>query len=166
MPDFSADLSVASIDKLLSDVKAYRDKVNAAPEKITARLAEIGAQAVNDNIAGITDLDGNAPGTVSTSVSGSHATVSQSGDQIAFLEYGTGEQGADSKHPEYKAAGWHYGSGKNIRRMKNGKLMWRYYDRLRGHYRITNGIPAQKQVFRAALTMRDNIVPVAKEALK
>lgn len=166
MPTFQADLSISSLDKLLSNVKSYRDKVNAAPEKITARLAEIGAQAINENISGITDLDGNAPGTVSTSVSGSHATVSQSGDQIAYLEYGTGEQGTDSKHPEYKAAGWHYGSGKNIRRMKNGKLMWHYYDKLKWHCRITNGIPAQKQVFKAALTMRDNIVPIAKEVLK
>ncbi|WP_312694115.1 hypothetical protein [Caproiciproducens sp.] len=166
MPTFTADLSVASLDKLLSDVKSYRDKVNAAPEKITARLAEIGADAIRKNIAGITDPDGNAPGTVSADISGSHATVSQSGDQIAFLEYGTGEQGEASKHPEYQTAGWRYGSGKNIRKMKNGKMMWHYYDRLRGHWRITDGLPAQKQVFRAALTMRDNIVPVAKEALK
>lgn len=166
MPTFQANLSISSLDKLLSDVKAYRDKVNAAPEKITARLAEIGSDAIRQNIAGTTNPDGNSSGTVSANISGSHATVSQSGDQIAFLEYGTGEQGAASPHPEYQVAGWNYGSGKNIRRMKNGKLMWRYYDRLRGHYRVTNGIPAQKQVFRAALTMRDNIVPVAKEALK
>lgn len=166
MPTYTADLSVSSLDQLLSDIKAYQSKVNAAPDKITAQLAEIGANAIQQNIAGITDLDGNAPGTVSVDVRGAEATVSQSGDQVAYLEYGTGEQGAANKHPEYKVAGWHYGSGKNIRRMKNGKLMWRYYDKLKGHWRITNGIPAQKQVLRAALTMRDNIVPVAKEALK
>lgn len=166
MPTFQADLSTSSLDKMLSDVKAYQEKVEAAPEKVTARLAEIGANAINQNVSEITDLDGNAPGTVSVDVRGAEATISQSGDQVAYLEYGTGEQGAANEHPEYKVAGWHYGSGKNIRRMKNGKLMWRYYDKLKGHWRITNGIPAQKQVLRAALTMRDNIVPVAKEVLK
>ena len=166
MPTFQADLSVSSLDKLLSDVKDYKAKVEAAPAKITERLAESGAEAIQQNIAGITDLDGNAPGTVGTQVSGSTAKAFEKGHQIAFLEYGTGEQGAASPHPKYHVAGWHYGSGKNIRRMKNGKMMWHYFDRLRGHWRTTNGIPAQKQVLRASLTMRDNIVPVAKEALK
>ncbi|HEX3038153.1 MAG TPA: hypothetical protein VHO94_04070 [Oscillospiraceae bacterium] len=166
MPNFSADLSVSSLDKLLSDVKGYRDKVNAAPAKITEQLAEIGAEAIQQNIAGITDLDGNAPGVVSKSASGSTATVSQTGSQIAYLEYGTGAQGATAPHPQASQVGWQYGSGKNIRQMKNGKAMWRYYDKLKGHYRITDGLPAQKQVFRAALTMRDSIAEVAKEALK
>jgi hypothetical protein len=166
MPTYRADLSVSSLDKLLSDVKAYRDKVNSAPEKITARLVEIGAKAIQQNISGITDLDGNAPGTIGMSLNGSKATVYQQGGQIAYLEYGTGERGAADKHPKYKESGWKYGTGKNIRRMKNGKMMWRYFDKIRGHYRITDGIPAQRQVLRAALTMRDNIAQVAKEALK
>jgi hypothetical protein len=166
MPDYSADLSVASLDKLLSDVKAYKAKVDAAPVKIVEGLAEIGAEAIQQNIAGITDPDGNAPGTVGMQVEGNSAKVFEKGPQVAFCEYGTGEQGAANKHPKYAVAGWHYGSGKNIRKMKNGKMMWHYYDRLKGHWRTTNGIPAQKQVLRAAITMRDNIVPVAKEALK
>lgn len=166
MPTFTADLSVSSLDKLLSDVKAYRDKVNAAPTKITEQLAKIGAESIQQNIAGIVDPDGNAPGTVGMQANGGSGKAFQKGPQVAFLEYGTGEQGAASPHPKHAVAGWHYGSGKNIRRMKNGKMMWHYYDRLRGHWRTTNGIPAQKQVLRAALAMRDNIVPVAKEALK
>lgn len=166
MPTFTADLSVSSLDKLLSDVKDYKAKVETAPDKITEQLAKIGAEAIQQNVAGITDPDGNAPGTVGMQIEGSSAKVFEKGPQIAFLEYGTGEQGAAKKHPKYAAAGWKYGSGKNIRRMKNGKMMWHYFDNLRGHWRTTNGIPAQKQVLRAAITMRDNIVPVAKEALK
>lgn len=166
MPTFQADLSVASLDKLLSDVKGYKAKLEAAPAKITERLAEIGAEAIQQNIADIADLDGNAPGTVGMQVDGGSGKVFQQGKQIAFLEYGTGEQGAASPHPRYAVTGWHYGSGKNIRKMKNGKMMWHYFDQLHGHWRTTDGIPAQKQVFRAALTMRDNIVDVAKEALK
>lgn len=166
MPDFSADLSVSSLDKLLSDVKGYKAKVEAAPDKITEHLAEIGAGAIQQNIAGITDPDGNAPGTVGKEVDGGSAKVFEHGDQIAYLEYGTGEQGAASPHPKAAEAGRRYNVGPRIRKMKNGKMMWHYKDKLRGHWRTTDGIPAQKQVFRAALTMRDNIVPVAKEALK
>lgn len=166
MPTFRADLSVSSLDKLLSDVKDYKAKVEAAPARITEQLAKIGAGAITQNIAGITDPDGNAPGTVGMQAEGGSGKVFEQGDQVAYLEYGTGEQGAENKHPKYEVSGWQYGSGKNIRKMKNGKMMWHYYDRLRGHWRTTNGIPAQKQVFRAAITMRDNIVPVAKEVLK
>jgi hypothetical protein len=166
MPTYRADLSVASLDKLLSDVKDYQKKIDSAPAKITEQLAEIGAEAITQNISGITNPDGNAPGTVGMQIEGGIAKVFQQGKQIAFLEYGTGEQGAGSPHPVAVKAGWKYGSGKNIRKMKNGKMMWRYYDRLKGHYRITDGIPAQKQVFKAALTMRDSIVEVAKGALK
>lgn len=167
MPTYTADLSVASLDKLLSDVKDYKAKVEAAPAKITERLAEIGAEAIQQNISGITDPDGNAPGTVGMQVEGSSAKVFEKGDQIAFLEYGTGEQGATSPHPKAAEAGRKYNVGPYIHKMKNGKMMWHYRDKLRGgHWRTTNGIPAQKQVLKAALTMRDNIVPVAKEALK
>lgn len=166
MPTFQADLSVASLDKLLSNVKDYKAKVEAVPAKITEQLAKIGAEAIQQNVAGITDLDGNAPGTVGTQIDGNSAKVFERGGQVAFLEYGTGEQGAASPHPKAAEAGRKYNVGSHIRKMKNGKMMWHYYDRLRGHWRTTNGIPAQKQVLRAALTMRDNIVPVAKEALK
>ena len=166
MPTFRADLSVASLDKLLSDVNAYRDKVKAAPEKITARLAEIGVEEIQQNRYGITDPDGNAPGDVGMEVNGTSAKVFNQGDQVAFLEFGTGEQGEGSPHPMAVKAGWKYGSGPNIRKMKNGKMMWHYFDNIRGHWRTTNGIPAQQQVLRAALTMRDSIVTVAKEALK
>lgn len=166
MPDFSADLSVSSLDQLLSNLKAYKKKVDEAPEKITARLAEIGEQAINANIAGITDLDGNAPGTVSVDIDGAHAMVSQVGEQIAYLEFGTGTQGANSPHPLAGDAGWQYNSGEHIRPTKNGKMMWRYYDNLKDHWRITDGIPAQRQVLEAALLMRDSIPTVAGEVLK
>lgn len=166
MPTYTADLSVASLDKLLSDVKAYKAKVDAAPAKIVEGLAKIGAEAIQQNVAGITDPDGNAPGTVGMQVEGSSGKVFELGPQSAFLEYGVGEVGKASPHPKAGEAGWQYDVGSKIRKMKNGKRMWHYFDRLRGHWRTTNGIPAQKQVLRASLTMRDNIVPAAKEALK
>lgn len=166
MPTFRADLSVASLDKLLSDVKDYKAKVEAAPDKITQRLVEIGADAIQQNIAGITDPDGNAPGTVGMQIKGGTGKVFQQGKQIAFLEYGTGEQGAASPHPQAEEAGRDYNVGPHIRKCKNGKMMWNYFDKLRGHWRTTDGIPAQKQVFNAALTMWDRLVEIAKEALK
>jgi len=166
MPMFTADLSVASLDQLLSNVKAYQKKIDEAPEKISVRLAEIGAASISENLSGITDTDGNVPGTVGIALSGSKATVYQQGDQIAYIEFGTGAQDAASRHPQAGEVGWNYDSGTKIHTMKNGKRMWRYWDKLKGHWRITSGLPAQKQVYRAALKMRDSIPTVAKEALK
>lgn len=166
MPDFKADLSVSSLDQLLSDLKDYKKKVDAAPNKIAESLAQVGAESIQETLSEITNQDGNALGEVGIAETETGLRVYNEGSQIAFLEYGTGEQGAADSHPLAGKAGWKYGSGPKIRKMKNGKRMWRYWDHLRGHWRITNGIPAQMQVFTAAQKMRDRLVEIARGVLK
>jgi len=166
MPTYRADLSVSSLDELLRNVKSYQAKVNAAPERIVSELARIATNSISETISGITDSDGNATGSVGSNISGNTAMVFNEGDQVGYIEFGTGVTGAAEPHPQARKSGWSYDKGSKIFTTKSGKRMWRYYDTLKGHWRITSGLPAQKQVYKAALKMRDNIVQVAKEALK
>lgn len=166
MPKYQAELSVSSLDNLLSDLNSYKEKLEAAPQKIEADIAEIGASSIEDTLSSITDQDGNSIGIVGIEETENGIKVFNQGKQIAFLEFGTGEKGEKTSHPYAGSANWKYNSGTKIRCMKNGKRMWRYWDKLRGHWRITDGIPAQMQVYNAALKMREEIPHSAKEALK
>lgn len=164
MPTFKADLSTSSLDVLLKDLVEYQEKVVTLPERLTSELAQTAATSISENLTGITDLDGNAPGTIEIKQNGTSATVSNVGDQIAYLEYGTGAY-ADP-HPQAGQVGWTYGEGERIFTTKSGRRMWHYWDDMRGHWRTTAGQQPNMQVFKAALKTRQEIVPTAKRLMK
>lgn len=166
MPKFTANLSVESLDRLIVNVNDYRQKVENAPQKIASELAQIGTDEINSVLTRITDTDGNAIGSVGQTVLGNTATVWNAGEQVAYIEYGTGAVGKSQPHPTAGDIDWQYDVGKKIRATKSGKRMWRYWDNLKGHWRITDGLAAQMQAFKAAQKMRSNITRVAKEALR
>lgn len=166
MPTYQANLSVSSLDALLNDLKAYQKKVEDAPGKICDALLDTGKEVVEQVVDGIQDPIGNAPGIVTAdrkyAAGEATAALNYIGSQVAFIEYGVGVKGAEHPHPVADEANWHYNSGKHIR-LTN---YWRYYDRLKGKYRVTQGMPARMPVLRASLGMRLKIAQAAKEALK
>lgn len=165
MPTINLNLSTSSIDNAIKELKQYQDKVKSAPEKITERLAKEAVQDIDNTLSGITDTDGNAIGEIGYEKVGNKTVVYNRGPQIAFLEFGTGATGKSSPHPQAGQSGWAYDVGKKIKVSKNGKRQWRYYDKIKGHWRITSGMPAQMQVFKAAVKMRNRVKQVAKEVL-
>lgn len=166
MPVYKSDLSVSGLEKLLSDVRAYRHKVEEAPAKIVCSLARMGEQEINRNIDGITDKDGNVLATAGSFSFGNSGFAFMQGDQAPYLEFGTGYRGLLSPHPDAQEAGWEYGSGPTIKRTSSGKMMWRYRVSGTGQFRFTEGIPAQMPVLKASQQIRKKIPSVAKEALK
>ena len=162
MPTYRADLSVSSLDDLLHDLTAYKQKLQAAPAKIVSELTQIGREEIQNNINSITDVDGNYLATAGEFTFGDTGFAYMEGEQAPFLEYGTGVQGQSSPHPQASKAGWNYNSGKTI----HAKGKWAYWDPVRHQHVWTNGIPAQMPVLRAALTMRRRLREVAKGALK
>jgi len=166
MPTLKAGLSSGSIGELLKQVEQFKKKVEAAPEKIVSSLIATGEEEMQDVLNFIKDGNGNDIGFVGSEQGGGHGVVYNRGDQVAYLEFGTGPAGASSPHPDADEHDWNYSSGDKIRRMKNGKLMWTYYDKLRGHYRITEGLPAQMQTYMAAKRMRRELEEKAREALE
>lgn len=159
MPEFRAKLS--EIDDLIKELKAYKAKVEAAPNKVVEELAEIGRIEIQGNLGAITDVDGNYLAGSGKEVSGNTATAFMTGSQAYFLEFGTGIQGQSSPHPDANEHGWEYNTGATI---KNNQ--WRYYDPFLNKFVTTSGIPAQMPVLRAANEVRAQVSKVAKEALK
>lgn len=162
--EFKADLSAQSLEKLLTELRKYREKVQALESRLPKELALYAAGQIATNLTGITDFDGNDPGEIGIETSGNVATAFNEGEQIAFLEFGTGCYAAP--HPDAGQLGWQYGVGSKIFTTKSGRKMWRYYDRLRGHYRITAGNQPQMQVFRAALAARAQVISAARRLMK
>lgn len=166
MPTFKAELSVSSIDALIRDVETYKSKLEATPQKITNSLVNIGVAEIEKNIHDVRDKSGNELAVAASMFFGDTGFACMQGEQAAYLEFGTGEVGASSPHPQADASGWQYASGTRIIPTRSGKRMWKY--RLRGTERwtYTAGIPAGMVVLNASLTVRANLIPKAKEALK
>lgn len=166
MPKIDLVLSEKGIDDAISQLQAYAEKIRHAPEKIVRSLTMDGQTAASGRLSAIADPDGNIDARVSSQVNGRKGTVSLSGSQAAFLEFGTGPVGGSQPHPLSGQVGWKYASGPKIRTFKNGRIGWVYFDRSKHHYRITSGIAPQNIMLSAAERMRMNIVQRAKEALK
>lgn len=162
MPKFKANLSVSSLDKLLSELREYQKKIEQAPARIVENLADFGENQIQRGIQSIIDRDGNYLAKAGSYVFGGAGLAYMEGDQAAYLEYGTGVVGKNSPHPQANEAGWQYNTGKTIN-PKTGD--WSYWDSVKGKYIHTKGIPAQMPVFNAALEMRKQVVKAAKEAL-
>ena len=166
MPILKAELSAESLAALIRDVRAYKQTVRAAPKRIIDSLVTHGVAQIEANIHDIQDKDGNDLATAGHTAFGENAAVFLQGEQAAFLEYGTGEGGAASPHPQASAAGWDYASGETIRTTKDGRRMWRYRQKGTGRFRTTFGIPAGRVVLKTAATLRDATARAAKEALQ
>lgn len=162
MPALKANLSVSSLDTLLDNLKAYQQKVEAAPRKIVQGLTDYGKDQIQQNISAIRDKDGNYLATAGSYVFGDGGVAYMEGEQAAFLEYGTGTRGQSSPHPQADEAGWQYNKGPTISSTGD----WSYWDPVKGQYVHTKGIPAQMPVFKAANAIREKEVEAAKEALK
>lgn len=154
-------VKLSELDDFIRDLKEYKAKVEAAPSKIVAELAEIGRKEIEGNIGAITDVDGNYLAGSGKEVNGNTAAAFMVGSQASFLEFGTGIQGQSSPHPDANVHGWEYNTGATI---KNNQ--WRYYDPFLNKFVTTSGIPAQMPVFKAANEVRARVEEAVKEALK
>ena len=166
MPKIDLVLSEKGIDDAISQLQAYAEKIRQAPDKIVRSLTMDGQAAASGRLSSIAEPDGNIDARVSSQVNGRKGTVSLSGSQAAFLEFGTGPVGGSQPHPLSGQLGWKYASGPKIHTFKNGRIGWVYFDRSKHHYRITSGIAPQNIMLSASERMRMNIVQRAKEALK
>lgn len=166
MPKINLNLSSSSIDKAIKQIKQYQDKVKNAAETIEMRLAEEAVKDINNTLSGITDTDGNAIGETGYEKVGDKIIVYNRGPQVAFICYGTGAAGKSSPHPQAGQSGWAYDIGKKIKVSKSGKRQWRYYDKIKGHWRVTSGMPAQMQVLKAAMKIRKMAREIAKEVMQ
>ena len=165
MPEFEISLGVKEINGLIRELERYNRKLDKAANRIVRELALEAKNDMTVALASIVDKDGNVRASVRGKSYENPATISLTGDQAAYLEFGTGIIGALNSHDLAAEVGWQYGAGSHYRTFKNGMVGWVYYDNSRRHYRVTRGIPAQNIVFNAARNTRYRIKDVVKGAL-
>jgi hypothetical protein len=161
MPDeVIIPLGVNNIKRLARNLKALAKEINlnAAGEVERNVGAEV-AYFVQDNIAIIPDVDGNYLGSENPNASVivrkgfvGHDVV-WIGDQIAFLEWGTGAEGASAIVDPVSMAKAGYSPDPT-------KDTWAYLDKKTGKAEISVGIQPQAPMFNAALTARLNMAAV------
>lgn len=157
-------LSPSSIEKLITELRTYKNSLEQKTKLFCERLAEIGVETAK---ATVYSLDAVFTGELFRSI---HSEQRSSGSTVIFavvadsehavyVEMGTGFVGAESPYPgELPAV---YAQGKTIQQLSDGRYGW-FYQRDDKWY-FTEGMPSRPFMYFASLEMQKNIVKIAKE---
>ncbi len=165
-----AQLSESSLEQLIQQIEQYKEKVDLLPQKLVQSLTGKAKKYIEQNLASITDTDGNIDVYTGKENLGNVGRAFLGGSQARFLEFGTGIAGGASSHPLAIDVGWQYNNqdreGSKIYQAEDGRIGWVYFDRSTRQFRFSEGIAAQMTVYRAAQQVRRETVKTAKELMK
>lgn len=144
----------------MKELKAYRKKVEDAGELLTRLLVEQGVDLAKQNAdyMSIYDTGELVDGIIPEFRDGKGYVVS-SAPHSAFCEFGTGIRGAESPHPEPGLANWKYDTN------SHGEEGW-WYMGDDGEWHWTAGMPSRPYMYNTAQSLKDLIIPSAKEAIR
>ncbi|MBR1750440.1 MAG: HK97 gp10 family phage protein [Ruminococcus sp.] len=164
---FKTGLSVSGINKVITELTAYRDDLERRSREIVKRLTDEGtvilrAEVVRLSIpdtgyllsrcAGIYDAGANI------------GTVFCECDYAVFVEFGTGVKGQSSAYPgeAMARAAYHYMGGTTYVILADGRIGW-YYPADDGTWKFTEGMPSRPFMYNTAKQIRDMAVSAARE---
>ena len=162
-------LGVKNIKTLAKQLKALArdlgDEHGDVVIDIEQDTAGLVAEMVRANIAGIPDKDGNYLGTDNPNASVSIVNrlkgygVVWVGEQIAYVEFGTGAEGAADpyKGPAIVEANYH---------PDRTKKQWAYKDKKTGKPEVSEGLAPQAPMYHAAIAGREALKFVGAKRLK
>lgn len=157
-------LSQSSIQKAIEKFSNLRNDLQKSSENISKELSDIAFNQINRNYASSPYTDGNDDVSVISRGITKHKKVGAEGTQVLYREFGTGTEGLNAPHPiknKYNLKG--YNSGSKIRvNSKTGELFWIYKDSS-GNKVYTQGIPAGKEVYNAALILKGKKISIIKK---
>lgn len=173
MADDGVKINSEKLDEVLSNITS---SLNNTSKQVLDDLAELALDEMQKNYSSAEYQAGESMDFSKTG-SDSEKTVSMSGPQAAYSEFGTGTRGGIHPHPKKNEYGLNpYNSGPTIRpAMKEiktddgniapGTLYWTYKgDDGKIHY--TQGIPAQKEVYNAGQTVLKEMPSIIKKRLE
>lgn len=165
------NLSTSSINSLISRLENLKKDVSKVGNDIAEELVERGrdylkaeySQGFDDNIRDI--------GNVSIVKTANGYNLVSQGKDLIYEEFGTGDEGYNSPHPEKEAFNLNnYNSGETIRSADDysalhGITSGKYwtYTKDGENWEYTQGIPAGKQMYNTSNYMRNELHKVAKE---
>ena len=168
--EITMTLDPASIDRAIAELKRYRDRVKRLTKELRSRVAYAIARDASAvfNSATADDLigEGVVTGSVDVEVKqeGANTTiVIANGEDAVFMEFGAGvyHNGSVGSSPNSLGSGLgftigSYGLGNGM------KEVWGFYGE-DGKLHLTHGTPASMPMYRALMTVIDDIADIARE---
>lgn len=162
-------------DKLENFLNNIQTKMQKASTEIIEDLANLALDEIQSNYSKAQYQAGESMDFSKTGTD-KEKTVSMSGPQAWYSEFGTGTQGQLQPHPlKDRFALNPYNSGPTIRPasekvsaktgIPTGSLYWTY-EGSDGQIYYTQGIPAQKEVYDAGIAVKKKIPEVATKRVK
>lgn len=165
-----ADLSISGLRKLQSDLEKYKDNITYKCQLLAERLAEKGVEIAKMRIS---ELDAIFTGELIQSVhiqsgettdNGAIFYVVADSRHAVFVEFGTGQLGAEGGYPYPFPDGveWNYNTGKTIFEISPGQYGW-FYPAKDGKWYFTQGMPSRPFMYETAMELRQIVEQTAKE---
>lgn len=155
--EINIPLSVSGANRIVRQMKRLakqmkvKDK-DSIPAEITEKVALDTADKVRSNIATIPDIDGNILGASGEAVSvrfmgATDLRVTWVGEQIAYLEFGTGAAGSGKYPNQASMHKFNYSPDPT-------KKIWVYDSKVTGNYEVSHGIAPQAPMYNAGQDAR------------
>lgn len=167
----SINLSTSSVNSLISRLESLKKDINNLGDNVAKELVERGkdylkaeySQGFDENIQDI--------GNVSISKTTKGYNLISQGKDLIYEEFGTGDEGQSSPHPEKSVFNLNdYNSGATIRpadsySASHGITSGKYwtYTKDGEEWIYTQGIPAGKQMYNTSNYMRKELSKIAKK---
>ena len=160
--EISVDLSKRSLNAAIRQLKQLKKSLPDKIERKNQQLVEEGKNILDTNISNIPNFDGNDKGMTFGTAVDLNAKIEWQGEQVQFLEFGTGIVGSRQAYEGELPPGWEYGKGKYSGRHEDGH--W-HYSKNGGEPILTYGIPAYAPMLHASEELKTKIAEIYKGLL-
>ncbi len=164
MKTIKTKLSQSGIKELKEKVINLSKNLEEAEQLVKEDMASLVETQIQNNYAASPYTDGNDDVAFFKEKKDKKIIVGVRGTQVLYREFGTGTEGLNAPHPmknEFGLKG--YNTGEKIKvNSKNGELYWVYKDKS-GNPVYTQGIPAGKEVFNAAVILKGKKISIIKK---
>ncbi len=171
MRTINVTLGTEGINQLKQYVQSLQGKLDMVLEKAEERVAEYGRNQL-ENFAPTTSVDGNMPGSVFIEDDGQMHRVVYAGEDVAYIEFGTGYVGENNPYPDEitlnkaiqesgyrgKRSGWYDVN-------EHGYAGWVYRRKDTGQYRHSRGMKPEAPVLKAKNETRKAVKVIVREVL-
>jgi hypothetical protein len=161
MRTINVTLGSEGINELKQFVLRLQNELDGVLDKAEERIAEYGRNQL-ENFAPTMSIDGNMPGSVFIDDDGHMRRVVYAGEDVAYIEFGTGYVGENNPYPDeitLNKAGWDYDVN------EHGPAGWIYRRKDTGQYRHSRGMKPEAPVLKARDETRKAVKEIVREVL-
>ena len=160
--EINLTLSTKGIKSAIRELKSVKSTLEERIEAKNQQLVAEGKRILDEKIGSINNYDNNAIGNTYGTAVGNNGTIEWHGEQIAFLEFGTGTVGKQDSYPGIFPVPWEYANSTYSKRHEDGH--WSYKNSS-GDLVRTYGIPAYAPMLKTSEELKKKIPEIYKGLL-